>query len=34
METLGKLGYQVSAEILDAKYYVPQHRERIFHSRI
>lgn len=30
METLRKLGYEVSAEVLDAKYYVPQHRERIF----
>lgn len=30
METLDKLNYQVSADILDAKYYVPQHRERIF----
>ncbi|SFR35833.1 DNA (cytosine-5)-methyltransferase 1 [Robiginitalea myxolifaciens] len=30
MDTLDKLNYQVSADILDAKYYVPQHRERIF----
>ncbi|MDM9630229.1 DNA (cytosine-5-)-methyltransferase [Robiginitalea aurantiaca] len=30
LETLDKLNYQVSADILDAKYYVPQHRERIF----
>lgn len=29
-ETLDKLNYDVSAEILDAAYWVPQHRERIF----
>tara|TARA_B100000508_G_C11465616_1_gene282021 strand:- start:4019 stop:5248 length:1230 start_codon:yes stop_codon:yes gene_type:complete len=29
-ETLKKLGYSVKAKVLDAKYYVPQHRERIF----
>jgi DNA (cytosine-5)-methyltransferase 1 len=29
-ETLKKLGYNVYSEILDAKHYVPQHRERIF----
>lgn len=28
-ETLEELGYSVFAEILDAKYFVPQHRERI-----
>lgn len=27
--TLDELGYEVSAEVLDARYYVPQHRERI-----
>lgn len=30
MRELTRLGYAVSWEILDAKYYVPQHRERIF----
>lgn len=29
-ETLKKLGYHVFSKILDARYYVPQHRERIF----
>lgn len=29
-DTLNKLGYKLFIEILDAKYYVPQHRERIF----
>lgn len=29
-ETLDKLGYKLFVEIRDAKYYVPQHRERIF----
>jgi len=29
-ETLEKLGYKLFIEIRDAKYYVPQHRERIF----
>lgn len=29
-DTLSKLGYRLFIEILDAKYYVPQHRERIF----
>ncbi len=29
-ETLNKLGYQVFSKVLDARYYVPQHRERIF----
>ncbi|HLA43659.1 MAG TPA: DNA (cytosine-5-)-methyltransferase [Aggregatilineales bacterium] len=30
METLDELGYSVFAQVLDARYYVPQHRERIF----
>lgn len=30
VKTLTELGYDVQSEILDAKYYVPQHRERIF----
>ncbi|MCI0709896.1 MAG: DNA (cytosine-5-)-methyltransferase [Chloroflexi bacterium] len=29
-ETLDELGYEIFYEVLDAKYYVPQHRERIF----
>lgn len=29
-ETLDKLNYDVSAKIIDAAYWVPQHRERIF----
>lgn len=29
-DTLNKLGYKLFIEICDAKYYVPQHRERIF----
>jgi len=29
-KTLKKLGYKVYSKILDARYYVPQHRERIF----
>ena len=29
-ETLNELGYNVFSKILDAKHYVPQHRERIF----
>ncbi len=29
-QTLNELGYTVFSEILDAKHYVPQHRERIF----
>ncbi len=29
-KTLKKLGYFVFSKVLDAKYYVPQHRERIF----
>ena len=29
-ETLEGLGYSVQSKILDARYYVPQHRERIF----
>ncbi|MCK4922402.1 MAG: DNA (cytosine-5-)-methyltransferase [Bacteroidales bacterium] len=29
-KTLKKLGYIVFSKVLDAKYYVPQHRERIF----
>ncbi|MGM0479940.1 MAG: DNA (cytosine-5-)-methyltransferase [Bacteroidota bacterium] len=29
-KTLKKLGYSVKTKVLDAKYYVPQHRERIF----
>jgi len=29
-ETLKELGYHVFSRILDARYYVPQHRERIF----
>ena len=29
-ETLNELGYYVFSKILDAKHYVPQHRERIF----
>lgn len=29
-ETLDKIGYKIFTEIRDAKYYVPQHRERIF----
>lgn len=29
-KTLRKLGYIVFSKVLDAKYYVPQHRERIF----
>lgn len=29
-ETLNMLGYKIFTEIRDAKYYVPQHRERIF----
>lgn len=29
-ETLDKLGYNVHAQVLDGKHYVPQHRERIF----
>lgn len=29
-ETLEKLNYKVFDQIIDAKYYVPQHRERIF----
>lgn len=29
-DTLDKLGYKLFIEIRDAKYYVPQHRERIF----
>ena len=29
-ESLQKMNYHVSAEVLDAKYLVPQHRERIF----
>lgn len=29
IETLTKLGYTVHYKVLDAKYYVPQHRERI-----
>ena len=29
-KTLKKLGYIVSSKVLDAKHYVPQHRERIF----
>lgn len=29
-ETLNKLGYKLFIEIIDAQYYVPQHRERIF----
>jgi DNA (cytosine-5)-methyltransferase 1 len=29
-ETLRKLGYTVFSKIIDAKHYVPQHRERIF----
>lgn len=29
-ETLDKLGYNLFTEIRDARYYVPQHRERIF----
>lgn len=29
-ETLEKLGYKLFVEIRDARYYVPQHRERIF----
>ncbi|MBK7389204.1 MAG: DNA (cytosine-5-)-methyltransferase [Bacteroidetes bacterium] len=29
-ETLKKLGYIVFSKVLDAKHYVPQHRERIF----
>lgn len=28
-ETLSKLGYSIHYKVLDAKYYVPQHRERI-----
>ncbi len=30
VETLEKLGYKVFSKVLDAKNYVPQHRERIF----
>lgn len=30
IDTLQKLGYHVFSEVLDARYYVPQHRERIF----
>lgn len=30
LETLEKLGYRVFSKVLDAKNYVPQHRERIF----
>ncbi len=30
VEALEKLGYKVFSKILDAKFYVPQHRERIF----
>lgn len=29
IETLSKLGYSIHYKVLDAKYYVPQHRERI-----
>ncbi len=29
-KTLKKLGYNVTSKVLDAKHYVPQHRERIF----
>jgi len=29
-ETLSKLGYSLHVNVLDGKYYVPQHRERIF----
>ncbi len=29
-KTLRKLGYTVSSQVIDAKHYVPQHRERIF----
>lgn len=29
-ESLDSLGYEVRAQIIDAKYWVPQHRERIF----
>jgi len=29
-EALEKLGYEVFSEVLDARFYVPQHRERIF----
>lgn len=29
-DILNKLGYRIFVEIIDAKYYVPQHRERIF----
>lgn len=30
IRTLRKLGYEVYTQVLDARYYVPQHRERIF----
>ena len=30
LQTLDELGYTVFAEVVDAQYYVPQHRERIF----
>lgn len=30
MESLGELDYQVFHEVLDGKFYVPQHRERVF----
>ena len=30
LETLDELGYDVTEKIIDARYWVPQHRERIF----
>lgn len=30
LESLSSLGYHVTAKVIDAKYWVPQHRERVF----